>query len=753
MDSLRWSMLFCLLSLSLTHATKQTYIVHMNKNHKQLSYTTDAHWYTDHLHSLSINASTALLYTYDSVLSGFAAALDSSEAEALRRSETVLSIYPDILYHLHTTHTPDFLGLNTKIGHQNQDHLDQDTEDVIIGFLDTGIWPESPSFNDSGMPKIPSRWRGECERGVDFSPSACNRKLIGARSFWKGMAQGGKLKEITSARDRNGHGTHTASTAAGSPVVNASLYGYALGTARGMAPRARVAAYKVCWNVGCSSSDILAGLDAAIADGVDILSISLGHGGALSYELDTISIGAFAAVDHGIFVACSAGNNGPYQGFVDSVAPWIMTVGAGSIDRNFPAVVSLGNGKQYDGVSLYSGKGMGAKMLPVIYNVSKDASFSESNLCLPDTLSAESARGKVVVCDQGGGNSQVEKGLVVKKAGGAAMIIADMTADKVLQADSHVLPALSVGRKISGLIKEYIRSSRNPTAVISFRGTVLNVKPSPVVAAFSSRGPNLITPGILKPDLFGPGLNILAAWTGLAAPTGLQEDIRRTNFNVKSGTSMSCPHITGVAALLKATHPKWSPNAIKSALITTAYAIDNVKLPIRDAAGGASTPFAHGAGHVNPQKALSPGLIYDITTEDYVAFLCKELKYVDMQNVVRNTNITCNRTLSDVGDLNYPSFSVLFGNKRRVVKYSREVTNVGPAQSSYNITIGGPASFVITVRPTRLSFSKVGQKLRYEVTFVLKKARKWNEAFGWITLSNEQYHVRSPVAYIWNSYL
>ncbi|XP_058106919.1 subtilisin-like protease SBT1.8 [Magnolia sinica] len=388
-------------------------------------------------------------------------------------------------------------------GHGYEAYLDHASEDIFIVILDTGIWPESSSFDDTGTPPLPSLWQGSCEEGVDFSTSMCNRKLVGAKTFSKGMAEVGIPEEITSARDRDGHGTHAASIAAGSHVPNASLFGYAAGMARGMAPRARIAVYKVCWELGCFGSDILAGIDAAIADGVDILSLSLG-GGPVPYKNDPISMGSFAAVDHGIVVACSGGNDGLERGLVGNVAPWVITVGAGTLDRRFPAYVSLGNGKKYAGVSIYSGEGKGTKMRSIVYNVSKGAVVGSSNLCLPGTLDPNLVRGKVVICDMGQ-ISRVEKGLVVEKARGAAMILVDAVAEGVeLITDSHLLPTVGVGRTAGDLIRK-IRAVISESDGCSFGETVLDVKPSPQVDAFSSRGPNAVAPEILKPDFIGPG--------------------------------------------------------------------------------------------------------------------------------------------------------------------------------------------------------------------------------------------------------
>lgn len=215
---------------------------------------------------------------------------------------------------------------------------------------------------------------------------------------------------------------------------------------------------------------------------------------------------------------------------------------------------------------------------------------------------------------------------------------------------------------------------------------------------------------------------------------------------------MSCPHISGVGALLKAAHPDWSPSAIKSALMTTAYTVDNTKSPLKDAGGGGfSDPWAHGSGHVDPQKALSPGLVYDISTDEYVAFLCS-LDYTieHVQAIIKRPNATCSMKFKDPGELNYPSFSVLFGNKR-VVRYTRELTNVGPARSIYNVTVTGPSSVGISVRPRQLTFRSVGEKKRYTVTFVAKKGAKQmsRSEFGSILWGNAQHQVKSPVAFSW----
>ncbi|PKU74694.1 subtilisin-like protease SBT1.8 [Dendrobium catenatum] len=738
----------------------KTYIVYMNPDYKPSVHPTYAHWYSSHLASLSIDPARHLIYSYSNALHAFAAAsLLPRHLRILRRSPAVLHLHPDPLIRLHTTRTPFFLGLSPSSPSSPFRSADAASGSVIIGVLDTGVWPESPSFDDASLPPIPSRWRGHCEAGVDFAPSLCNRKLIGARAFSRGFlagsgAPGKPPQEYDSPRDRDGHGTHTASTAAGGPAANASLLGYASGTARGMCTACRIAAYKVCWASGCFGSDILAGIDRAISDGVDVLSLSLG-GGTAPFFRDTIAVGAFAAAERGIFVACSAGNSGPGWGSITNSAPWIATVGAGTIDRDFPAYVTLDSGDRFAGVSLYSGEGMEETLVPLFYDNRNNA----SRMCLSGTLDPANIKGRVVLCDRGV-SARVEKGAVIRDSGGVGMILANTAANgEELVADSHLLPAVAVGKIAGDKIRKYIISHQKPKAVLRFGGTVVGVRPSPVVAAFSSRGPNPVTPEILKPDLIGPGVNILAGWSGSVGPTGMPKDARRTQFNIMSGTSMSCPHISGLAALLKAAHQDWSPAAIKSALMTTAYSRDNTGNHVRDAAGGlAATSLAYGAGHVDPQKALEPGLVYDITTDDYIAFLCS-LNYTlpHIQAIAKRSNFSCSRRLKSPGDLNYPSFSVIFSGNTKVVRYGRELTNVGAAGLVYEVSVGGPATVGVSVKPSRLFFKQVGQKLKYSVTFVSMRGasakppppRTGTTAFGWLTWSNKQHKVRSPIAYTW----
>ncbi|XP_057869194.1 subtilisin-like protease 3 [Cryptomeria japonica] len=721
------------------HAEETTFIVHLEQPETALTTLHDhKKWY-----SQFVGQEKVVMYAYKDVLNGFAARLTEAEVEAMREMPGFIAAYPDALLPLHTSYSAQFMGLSTTRGLWPATDFGKG---VIIGMLDTGVWPESPSFDDTGMPSPPAKWKGMCESAPDFNSSNCNNKLIGARTFLSGQTEGN-----SSPRDEEGHGTHTSSTAAGTHVANASLFGYAAGTASGMASGAHVAMYKVCGLAGCFLSDVLAGMDQAMADGVDILSISIG-GTSEPFDNDPIAVGAFTAVQKGIFVSCSAGNGGPGYSTLANEAPWIMTVGASTMDRNFIANVQLGDGRVFYGESLYPGNGL-SESLPLVHIPTESG-----NLCLNGSLSSSDVAGKIVLCEQGT-IARIAKGEVVLAAGGAGMIfLANSSTGDAVVADAHFLPATFVGYTSGLAIKAYAASSKSATAAIDFKGTVFGNIEGPAVASFSSRGPSSVNPEILKPDVIGPGVNILAAWPLDLSSTGLPEDKRLVKFNIISGTSMSCPHVSGLAALLKAAHPEWSPAAIKSALMTTAGVIDKKGLPILDSATNISADvFATGAGHVNPEKAASPGLVYDLSPADYIPYLCG-LDYTASQiRVIVGTNVTCPTDPESTrpGNLNYPSFSALFDITVAPVTaaFKRTVTNVGAANSTYVASIETPLGVEVTVTPSVLFFKEVMEKQSYNIKFTVSTPAAHSFAQGsltWVSNSTSLvYQVRSPISIVW----
>ncbi|KAK9086355.1 hypothetical protein Syun_028749 [Stephania yunnanensis] len=549
---------------------------------KPNEFSTIDQWYRSTLAALESSApddadqdQPPMLHVYTKVFHGFSAKLTKAEAEEMKARPEVLNVFPDRIHQLHTTRSPQFLGiLNPQDHGKNKNHIgllqaSDYGSDVIIGVLDTGIWPESESFHDSGLGPVPSRWSGHCD------------KRVRPRETSKAM-------EPTPPRRR-------------SCRKNASVFGYASGTATGIAPKARLAIYKICMPSGCSSSDAIAGFDAAVKDGVDIISLSVGPSESVrNYTSDPFAVASFGAIDHGVFVSASAGNNGPVEASVVNVAPWITTVGAGSIDRNFPADLVLENGRVLTGSSLYGGKSLPKnKFFPLVYAWNLSEAGMGKAICDPTTLDPKHVSGKIVICDIAN-VSIVEKGENVIKAGGVGMVLANKNVNEELS-KVHVLPALQLGPKSRHVAFDYLAKARVPRATIVYRGTHVGIKPAPIVASFSARGPNLVSLNIIKPDLIAPGVDILAAWTDEVGPTGLASDERRVAYNFDSGTSMACPHVSGVAALLKGAHKDWTTAIIKSAMMTTAYAGDNLgNLILEETTNSTANVWAIGSGHVDP---------------------------------------------------------------------------------------------------------------------------------------------------------
>ncbi|OMO78411.1 hypothetical protein COLO4_24769 [Corchorus olitorius] len=593
----------------------------------------------------------------------------------------------------------------------------------------SGIWPEHESFNDVGLGAPPSKWKGTCQ-GVNFT---CNNKIIGARYYKSENYYEG----TNSPRDYMGHGTHTSSTAAGNRIVGASYYGVANGTARGGVPGARIAMYKVCWFLGCSSADILAAFDDAISDGVDIISVSIGAFWPIPYDEDAIAIGAFHAMKHGILTSNSAGNDGPSPYSVSNYAPWTLTVAASTIDRKFVARAVLGNGQVLTGLSINSFD-LHGKSFPLIWggdaaNYSAGGSQDYSKYCITGYLNSYKVEGKIVFCEV------LWYGTGVREANGAGIIMAD---DHITDfAFNFALPATQISTSDGEKVLEYIQATENPTATILLGETWTDYM-APYVVSFSSRGPNPISPDILKPDLTAPGVDILAAWSPVASASVDPDDPRSVDYNIVSGTSMSCPHASGAAAYVKAAHPDWSPAAIKSALMTTATVLDPKK--------HVDLEFAYGSGQINPTQAIKPGLVYDANETDYINFLCKQgYNTTTLRLITGDKSSVCGSTSpGPAWDLNYPSFSLAVVDGQPIYGlFTRTVTNVGSPNATYNVRVSSQPGFTISVEPTTLSFSNVGDKKSFTVKVTGPKIAQQLITSGAIiwTDSDHKYVVRSPV--------
>lgn len=666
------------------------------------------------------------IYNYAYAFNGFAAELAPAAADKLRGAPGVLAVVKDEKRRLDTATTPDFLGLRSGLWQQLRGS-DGAGEGIVVGIIDSGIWPENPSFSDRNRKgrriyaELPdSSFHGRCQPGERFTGKHCNRKLVAARYYNAGFGGPEGIRqqlpyEFLSARDVDGHGSHTASTAAGNSGVRATApNGDALGTISGMAPRARIAVYKVCWGIspdgGCFTSDSVAAIDQAVADGVDVLNYSIS--GSLANFLDPVEVAFLFAADAGVFVAASAGNEGPGPSTVAHPSPWLTTVAAGTHDREYRGTTTLGDGNTYAGATL--GSGVGSK--PLVLSAAAGlagADPNEARLCFIGTLDPAKVAGRIVVCDRGV-NARTDKSIAVQQAGGAGMILVN-TSPNTVNGDIHAVPSIHVDDVVGPAIKAYAATA-GATGSIS-PGQVALGAPAPFVASFSSRGPQLGSSDLLKPDILAPGVDVLAAYS----------PFNFGHFNFLSGTSMASPHLAGIGALLKQRHPSWSPMAIKSALMTTASLAQNTGDPIPGAA------FDFGAGHVSPTAAADPGLVYDSGFFDWIGFLCGTGQFA---------STVCASVGIDPADFNSPS--ILVGELAGLETVTRTVTNVGPP-GTYTASVTPPPGVDVTVTPAALTLG-TGDVASFDVSFAATPGAALG-AFveGSLAWSDGARSVRSPI--------
>ncbi|KAK1353820.1 Subtilisin-like protein protease [Heracleum sosnowskyi] len=294
------------------------------------------------------------------------------------------------------------------------------------------------------------------------------------------------------------------------------------------------------------------------------------------------------------------------------------------------------------------------------------------------------------------------------------MILAnnDLSENEIV-ADLHVLPVSHITYSDGLAVSQYINLTKSPVAYITRPTTQLGTKPAPLMAVFSSAGPNPITPEILKPDISAPGVSIIAAYR----PEDQLFDKHQVVFNAMSGTSMSCPHVSGIAGLLKSLHPTWSPAAIKSAMMTTARTQDNTIHAMTNTSHLKATPLSYGAGHVEPNRAMDSGLVYDLTVDDYLTFLCS-LNYNQSQiTLFAEEPYSCPKQIS-LTDFNYPSITI--PNLNGSITVTRKVKNVG-SPGTYKARVVRPPGITVSVEPNSLQFDKIGEEKSFKLKLKLKQ--------------------------------
>ncbi|CAJ2665122.1 unnamed protein product [Trifolium pratense] len=712
--------IICLVCNASGDESSKVYIVYMGSLPKEASYSPSSH----HINLLQqvvddIDIQNCLVRSYKRSFNGFAAILNDQQRKKLVGMRGVVSVFPSQEYHLQTTRSWDFLGFPQSI------KRDQTVENnLVIGVIDSGIWPESESFNDKGLGPIPKKWKGVCAGGSNFS---CNKKIIGARFYGSG---------VESARDIIGHGSHTSSTAGGREVKGVSFDGLAKGTARGGVPSSRIATYKICDSPRCSGDAILAAFDDAIADGVDVITVSLGSQTQVDFVNDPIAIGSFHAMEKGILTTNAAGNFGPNPSSTTSVAPWLFTVAATTIDRKFITKLILGNGNTFVGTSIYTGPSNATKLPIAVRNAKSCPNGRNTTPEMCDCLDKSMVKGKLVLCGAGGLFPTSDTGII-----GSIINVTDSDFD-----NSAVTykPSLNLKTKDFVQVQSYTNSTKHPVAQILKSEIFHDTNAAPQVPIFSSRGPNPFVPEIMKPDISAPGVNILAAYSPFAGSTsGDMDDKRKFKYSLATGTSMSCPHVAGVVAYVKSFHPDWSPAAIKSAIMTTAK-------PVKGTYDDLAGEYAYGSGNINPQQALHPGLVYDITKQDYVQMLCN---YGYDQNKIKQIsgdNSSCHRApeRSLLKDINYPAFviPVLPDNNHFHVKIHRIVTNVGFSNSTYKATlIHHNPKIKIKVEPKLLKFKSLHEKQSFVVTIIGREKLNQTVFSSSLIWSDGTHNVKSPI--------
>jgi hypothetical protein len=707
---------------------------------------------------LAVVANAPVQYQFQLALNGFSAMLTDSEVRQLKARSDVAAISPDGPRHVVTNYTPTFLGLDKAGGLWSQlGGPLRAGEDVVIGVLDTGIWPENLSYSDrvdsNGAPTRdggtlaygppPATWHGSCTAGVGFETSYCNNKLIGAQAFASGFLAAGlppHASEFMSPRDSNGHGTHTSTTAGGNGGVQANLSGIPMGATSGMAPRARLAAYKVCWtgddngepSNGCYGSDSVAAVEQAIRDGVNVLSFSISGGWDLNDPVDQAFL---HAADAGIFVSAAAGNEGPSHYTLSHISPWLTTVAASTHDSQLLSMLSLGNGKQYRGLSMNTTALPQTAMImaqeaalpgvdPISAQLCYSAAYNGSA-----TLDPVKVKGKIVLCLRGT-SPRLDKSVAVKEAGGVGMVLLDDGQGPL--AEVHSVPTVHVYATDRADITVYALGAQAKAAISAFTHATGNVA-APVVAGFSSRGPNSADLSVLKPDLTAPGVDILAGVVPELSQAQHDQIAAGTltpgaAWALYSGTSMATPHVSGIAALLHQLHPDWSPAAIKSALMTSA----SQTLPDQFTGHTYSgpMPWAQGAGQIVPNSAMDPGLVYDLGPADYAKYLC-------------NAGMTtqCGGGSAPSYNLNLPTITV--ANAADVQVVMRRVTNVGRTTATYNATIA-LTGYDAAVSPATLTLAP-GASAGFNVTLKRTTAADYTWQFGKLVWSDGSHSVTSQL--------
>jgi subtilisin family serine protease len=716
------------------------------------------------------------LYSYRFGLNGFAAKMTAAQAHKLENLPEVLHVWEDEIRPLSTNFSPGFLELfDAGRGLRGPEGLNGDG--IVIAIIDSGIYPEHPALADTreaDRPRAckgtwaeasflgrwlchrfkklddvivfdpPENWNGTCQTGERFETTNCNNKLIGARYFIAGAESSGPIDagEIRSARDVDGHGTHTATTAAGNRV-KASAFGTLIGNVEGIAPGARIAVYKACWlrpgdvRASCNTSDLANAIDAAVADGVDIINYSVGSSMLQVTAPDDVAL--MNATKAGVLAVVAAGNEGPNLGTIGSPAggPWAITVAASSRDGetsieamqiNEPPAIAGKYAVEEANFTppLRDNDPIEAPLILADDNDDAGGTGTTADACEPLVNDTEMT-GNIAFIERGGCNFDI-KIQHAGDAGAVAALIYSIAGDPIVMNGNASLvdiPALMIGQADGNLIIAEIEANNTVAAVLDKGFLLTQPETGNVMATFSARGPGPVR-DLVKPDVTAPGVNILAGFTPDATNSMPDEQ-----FAYLSGTSMSTPHVAGIAALLMQAHPGWRPSAVKSAIMTSTR-----QDLVQSDGESVANPFDYGAGHVVPNDSLDPGLVYDVTDDEFDAFACG----TDSPAV---SETRCDQLESDglsfaAEDLNQPSIGLARLANQQTVR--RRVTNVSDEAQTFVASVTAPPGILVSVLPASLSLGP-GESAAFDVTFVYESGPLDLWRFGSLEWSSNDHTV------------
>ncbi|MDN4173844.1 S8 family serine peptidase [Nocardioides sp. SOB77] len=602
----------------------------------------------------------ATAYRWTTTLNGFAARLTPAQVGALRADPDVVAVERDEVRPL--AGVPARGAAAAPRGRRTGGPAGSG---VVIGVVDSGLAPESPVF--SGAPRLgraPDGFGGACVTAEDWPAERCTRKVVGARWFVRGFGEDAvRAGASLSPRDDDGHGTRSASIAAGNSGVTVRVGERRVGRYSGVAPQARLAVYKACWTApdpsddGCATSDLVAAVDQAVADGVDVLSLAVAGGEGY----DALERALLGAAEADVVVVAAAGNDAR-TAYAAHPGPWVTTVGGAAGPQRRGRVV-LAGGPTLLGASS-AGRPVGpTRVVRGAEVAAPSASPARARACAPGSLDAGAVAGRIVLCARGGHVPRLEKSRAVELADGAGMVLVNVAPGST-DADFHHVPTVHLDRRAARLLGR--RLDERPGLPVALRpdGTAPAAER---VLPWSSAGDP--AGDLVKPDVVAPASGLLGAVPAAGRPAP---------WDLSSGTSAATAYTAGVAALLRQRHPSWSAAAVRSALATTAGRLD---APVLRA----------GAGRVRPGAAVRPGLVHLVEPGDYRAWLDGDLRG-DLNTpsvLLRGGETRATRTITNVtGRARYFSSRVTGFGRR--VQVRPAAVRLGPgASATYTVTVLG----------------------------------------------------------------